>query len=75
MPLVMNASRTTSRLGPDTLDTLVVGAITLQTTGLVDAADHPASELSVISRLNPDDPWLVDSLEHVASQALSPTGP
>jgi hypothetical protein len=73
VPMVMNKWRSTRQLGPDALDTLVIGAISLQTTKLVDAADHPADELSVISQLKPDEfQSLVDSLSYVASRALSP---
>ena len=75
VPLIVVESRTSARLGPDPLDRLVIGAITLHTTKYVDAGTYDAGELSIVSQLRPDSfqSAVVDSLLHVASVALDPT--
>jgi hypothetical protein len=72
VPLIVNGQRSSQRLGDDYLDSLVIGALTLDTTELVDAQGGVAAEdLSVLSQLTTDEfQKVVDSVYQVAGAII-----
>ncbi|HEY5856410.1 MAG TPA: SIR2 family protein [Aldersonia sp.] len=72
VPLIVNESRCTLRVGADPLDTLVIGAITLDSTACVDAESAEGDALSVVSQLGRHEfQKIVDALNKVAGVVLS----
>ncbi|GAA4739624.1 hypothetical protein GCM10023350_24990 [Nocardioides endophyticus] len=74
VPLIINGAESESQVNGQALDRLMVGAISLDTTGAVDVSDSsiPGSQVSPIARMDaPQLDALLNSIEELASKFIN----
>lgn len=72
VPVVVTESRSSADIGGDPLDSLTIGAITLDSDKPIDPNDSAKPDLSVINQLDPTEfQQLIDALDRLAGRVLT----